>query len=474
MAAAEEKGSGSVEVRRIRELKKQIWRDPGDQFSPADMKIPMQSSGLVGEGEIGAASTEARPRDRRLAPLYRAGLICLFVISTLVSGRLLVWYWSQGPYATDLRIFLSGVELMRNGQGRELYQFAAEEAVQNRLFPDTKEAGYLSYNHLAYELLLYWPLARLPYRAALMTWGAINAGFLLLIAWLLKPFTKALREFSGIPILLWMIAFYPVLYVLGEGQDSIVTLLLIVLSLWLMEDRREFISGFTLGLVLFKIHLSLGIAFFVFLVPRKWRGVAGFATSAILMTGISMVMVGPSFVRDYLHIIRLQESTTPWGFIPRFMPNYRGILEWTLIRWLDMGSLLLLIFVLSLGTIGTTWIALRVRDRTAATALYAAAIPTALLVSYHLHVQDLSLAILPMLVLLDSCVRGEFGPVWARILILSLAGFYLFGAASGVVHYLVFHAALLVFPLILLWLASVGGAVSGRMQPAGGRIFQQS
>jgi hypothetical protein len=272
-------------------------------------------------------------------------LVCLFLISALVSGRSLVWYWSGGPCVTDLKIFVTGVELIRNGHRGETYKLAAQQTLQERLFPDTRKTGWLPYNHLAYELVLYWPLSRLPYRTALIAWGVINVGFLVLIARLMRPFTIALR------ILIWMIGFYPVLFVLGQGQDSIVTLLMLTLSLWLMQQKREFISGFALGLVLFKIHFAVGIAFFVFFVPRKWKGLLGFTTSAALTAGISIAMVGRSAVRDYMRIVREQRSATPWGFIPRFMPNFRGLFEWTLIRWLDLGSLLLVIFVCSLATV---------------------------------------------------------------------------------------------------------------------------
>jgi len=408
--------------------------------------------------------------ERRLRPRYRLGLIGLFLVCTLVSGRLLVWCWTQGPSVTDLRIFLTSVELMRIGHGQDLYHFEAQKALQYRLFPESQDAGYLSYNHLAYELLAYWPLARLPYHAALMTWGAINVGFLILIAWLMRPFTTALRAYTGIAILFWMVAFYPVLYVLGEGQDSVMSLVLIALSLWLMEREREYLAGFVLGLTLFKIHLALGIAFFVFLVPRKWRGLAGFATSSLLVTGISVGMVGRGFLSDYLRLIRQQESTTPWGFIPWFMPNFRGILEWTLIRWWDLGTILLVLFLVSLLVVGITWVMLRVRDTTSPLVLYSVAIPATLLVSYHLHVHDLSLAILPMLTLLNACVRRELSLGWARVLIISIGAFYLFGAAAGVVHYLVFHAVLFIFPLVLLWLVAIGSSVSGRPHEAAGSI----
>ena len=428
---------------------------------------------IAGVGDV-AAGRAAAPRRRRLEPIYRGVVIFVFLISTFAGARSVWWYWSQGPTATDLRIFLTGLELMRTGQRQQLYSPEAQQAAQERLFPEVRESGYLPYNHLAYELLLYWPLAGLPYRAALMLWGAVNVGLILLLAWWVSPLTKALRESSGIPILIWMLAFFPLLYTLGEGQDSVVTLLIAVCSLRLMKDEKEFLSGAALGLALFKIHLALGLAFFLFFLPRKWKGLAGFSASAALVTGISMAMVGPNFLSGYLRVIREQQSRTPWGFIPRFMPNFRGFLEWTLSGWLDVNSVLLTILLISLVTMGVTWILLRLADKTAATTLYAGSVPAVLLVSYHMHLQDLTLALLPMLLLLDSGVRGELRSGWTWLLLLASAGFYVFGAASLVTSYPLLHGALLAIPVWLLWLAAMGNLLRQPRGAVGGSIPQEN
>ena len=421
-----------------------------------------------------AAGRAASSRGRRLEPVYLGAVILVFLIGTFVGARSVWWFWSQGPSATDLRIFLSPIELIRTGQGSGIYKFAVEEAAHNRLFPEAEKTGYLSYNHLAYELLMYWPLSRLPYRTALMVWGAVNFGLVFLIAWLLTPFTKALRQFSRIPIFIWMLAFFPLLYTLGEGQDSVVTLLIVVCSLRLMKDEKEVLSGATLGLALFKIHLALGLAFFVLFLPRRWKGLAGFSVSTASVTGISMAMAGPNFVSDYLRVIREQQTRTPWGFIPRFMPNFRGFVDWTLNRWLDVNSILLTILLVSLVTMGVTWVLLRLPRKTTAAALYAGTIPAVLLVSYHMHLQDLTLALLPMLLLLDCCVRGELRSGWAWILLMASAGFYIFGAASLLTSYLLLHGALLAVPLSLLWLAAMGNLLTQARGASGGSIPQEN
>ena len=102
----------------------------------------------------------------RLPLSLRLALTGLFLISIEVSAYQVAWYFSHGPVVSDLRIFMTGVEIVRTGEGHELYDFDEHRRVQTRLYPETKRAGVLAFNHLAYELLLYWPVAHLPYRHA--------------------------------------------------------------------------------------------------------------------------------------------------------------------------------------------------------------------------------------------------------------------------------------------------------------------
>jgi glycosyl transferase family 87 len=386
----------------------------------------------------------------------RLALTGLFLISIEVSAYQVVWYFSHGPVVSDLRIFMTGVEIVRTGESQELYHFDEHQRVQTRLYPETKRAGVLAFNHLAYELLLYWPVAHLPYRTALMVWALMNLGLVLVIAWLLTPYTKALREATGLPVVLWLLAFYPVPYVLAEGQDSLIFLSLVVLSLRCAESGRTFLSGLLLALACFKFHLVLLIAFFAFFLPCKWRGLAGFATGSALVIGISRAIVGPSFAHDYISLLRNQEVRTPWGFVPGFMPNLRGFLSWALASWLDIGVIQPIVFVVSAGlVVSASGIILRSRSRQNESLYYAAAILSAGLVSYHLHMQDLTMAVLPMLILLDLAVRGKLSRAWTVGLVVAVTGLYAFRITAEFVPILLRHGCILAGPLLLLWLVSL-------------------
>jgi hypothetical protein len=395
-------------------------------------------------------------------------VFCL--ISIGVSGKQTLWYFSHGPVVTDLRIFMTGVDMMASGQGRQLYQFDAQEKAQIRLYPETRTSGLLPFNHLAYELLFYWPVSTLSYRMALLVWALGNVAIIFLIAWLLTPYSRALTQVAGTPLVLYLLAFYPVMYVLGEGQDSLIFLLLLVLSLRSMDNGRTFLAGFLIALACFKFHLALAIVFFVLFLRGKWRGLAGFVTGGTLVGGISLALVGPAIIHDYPAMLRRQDVMTPWGFIPWFMPNLRGFLQWALAPWLDVGAILPVVLISSavVGVVAT-WFVLRNRAKNDESMAYAVAILTTILISYHLHMQDLTMALLPMLVLVERAARewsdrgatreesggARVSTVWMAVLAITVAALYLYRIAAEAFPILVVCGYLLAVPIFVLWVVAL-------------------
>jgi hypothetical protein len=408
---------------------------------------------------------------RRLRAVPRWGLVVFCLISIGVSGRQMLWYFSHGPAVTDLRIFMTGIDLVSSGQGSELYHFDAQQKAQFQLYPETRTSGLLPFNHPAYELLLYWPISGLSYQLALLVWALANVGIVFLIARLLGPYTLALTRTTGIPLALCLLAFYPVMYVLGEGQDSLIFLLLLVLSLRSMDDGRTFLAGFLLALAGFKFHLVLLIAFFVLFLRGKWRGLGGFVVGGAVVGAISLALVGPAMIHDYPAMLSRQQVMTPWGFIPWFMPNLRGFLQWALVRWLDEGEVLPVVFMTSavVGVVAT-FLMLRsrakrtrsphdVKDESDESMVYAVAILTTILISYHLHMQDLTMALLPMVVLADRAL-GEWherrgAGTWTVLLAVTIAALYLYRIAAEVFLILLMRGCLLAVPVFALWVIAL-------------------
>jgi len=392
----------------------------------------------------------------RIPHKLRIALMCVLLVCLALNVRQVLLYFSLGPMASDFRIFMTGANMLRDGQGKELYNFAAQQAVQTRLYPETRGSGLLPFNHLPYELSLYLPFSYLPYPMALVAWQVLNVAVVLAISRLLRPYTAALRQASGVPVALWLFAFYPVTYVLAEGQDSLLFLLLLVVSLRCLDANRAFMAGFFLALACFKFHLALAIAGFAFVLTRRWLASAGFCAGAFLVFIISAAMTSFDFARGYSAMLRQQEMMTPWGFIPRFMPNLRGLMQWSLSRKFDVGIIFIIVVAVSvLLSLGTAWLVLRTSELRTELA-YSLATLTTVLVSYHFHLQDLAIASLPMMLLLNFMCWKTFPSFWKAPLTIGLVLLFCFPLLTLLFPVLFITGCLLTVPLLLLWIANVG------------------
>ena len=169
-------------------------------------------------------------------------------------------------------------------------------------------------------------------------------------------------------------------------------------------------------------------------------------------------------------MLRRQDVMTPWGFIPWFMPNLRGFLQWALAPWLDVGAILPVVLISSavVGVVAT-WFVLRNRAKNDESMAYAVAILTTILISYHLHMQDLTMALLPMLVLVERAARewsdrgatreesggARVSTVWMAVLAITVAALYLYRIAAEAFPILVVRGYLLAVPIFVLWVVAL-------------------
>jgi len=227
-----------------------------------------------------------------------------------------------------------------------------------------------------------------------------------------------------------------------------------------MDAGLTFLAGMLLALGCFKLHLALLVGFFVLVLTRKWRAIAGFAAGGALATGVSLAMVGPGMFSDYFSMLSKQEVMTPWGFFPFFMPNLRGFFRWTLRSYLEPGQILPVVFMASVIVgIVAAWLVARRRVPKGSSLLYSVAILTTILISYHLHMQDLAMVTLPILVVVDWTLRNQntssrLSQWWVAGLALSVGSIYLYRLAAEPFPILLFRGCYLAAPVFLFWMVA--------------------
>jgi len=143
-----------------------------------------------------------------------------------------------------------------------------------------------------------WPFAAvsgLSFGAALAVWIATNlaavAGALLLL-YRLSPQHRGL-------VTVLVLASAPFLQSLTHGQNTPISLLLVVAIAHAWRGGRDVLAGALTGLLLYKPQLAAAIAA-VLVLHRGWRAAGGLLAVVIVLLGAGMLTM-PGALSDYLH-----------------------------------------------------------------------------------------------------------------------------------------------------------------------------
>jgi Glycosyltransferase family 87 len=321
---------------------------------------------------------------------------------------------SDSLLGTDFPDFYCAARMLAEGHGHQLYDAAAQRQCQAHY---TGRVGTL-YIHPPFEAVLYLAVAWLPLRRAYLLWSLLSLAFL----------ATGMRRLANEALLPWdwriglaaSLTFVPALLCIVQGQDSLLLLLLVVLAFTALRRDRAFATGCWLGLGLFKFELVLPLVFVLALMPgrstlgRSARaGIAkGFGLVALALAGLSAAICGwPVFTAYPEFLAHLQKQPFA-GISPQAMANLRGLTffffhrdqsPWALAA-VSISSVAALTMTLTYwrharlaahGSLGPVDSIRYEFDRAFATTVL-----FVLLVSYHLNPHDLSLLLLPMVLLL--------------------------------------------------------------------------
>jgi len=318
----------------------------------------------------------------------------------LVLGLQLIIWLVYLPAAlqgnADFRNCYSTGLLLRSGRGHQIYDYAIQNDVQTAFISRT--ATGMPYVHPAYEALLFVPLSFLSYRYAFLCWLGLNLVCLLVSYRMLEKRFWPLREAWSYFPFLFTIAFAPFSVALLQGQDSLITLLLLSIALANLESRNDLRAGLLVGLAAYKFQLVLPVAF-LFFFWHKWRFVWGLCLSAFAAVIVSAIISGTQSLFSYVSYVR-EASVRFATLMPvQRMPNLRGLVS---LLHLCPAVTFAFVLLLSLGVMAlAAWSG---RQISAARQL-AIAISAATLVGYHVMTHDLSILLIPIAVVLDEDSR---------------------------------------------------------------------
>jgi hypothetical protein len=316
----------------------------------------------------------------------------------------------------DFGIFYYAAHMILDGSRHALYDVDAQHAFQIQYHrpPDTL------FRNPPFALIPILPLAKLPMTVAFSIWTATCFMLLFLSLKILENETHLF--FGNWPMML-SLAFVPVLASFLHGQFSLIVVASYAIAYALWRRRKLTLGGAVLAIATIKFQLVIGFVA-VLLLKRRWRELAGFACGSGILLLLSIWIVGIPSLLSYpafaLH------SDTPLSELPH-MANWQGLLTINGINHLA------LLVPLSLGTI--VWAAWAWKDLDRG---FAAATVAAMLVSYHMTPQDISLALVPFYLSMNTGVIPR-----ARVLL------FVFLSIMTTLAMVVFHVplAFLAIPL---------------------------
>jgi hypothetical protein len=321
----------------------------------------------------------------------------------------------------DFTAFYTAGRMLRAGQGVDLYDPAAQQAVQREFTTDSDlRRGPLRYIHPPYEALLFVPFAFLPYQSAFVIWDVFNLGMIVAAALLLRGTVPMLQKIRNWEIVLALLAFFPIFVNLFQGQDAILLLLLAVLAFRAMNAGSDFMAGCWLGAGLFRYQLVIPLVLILAMWGRR-RLVLGFLAATATALLLSLAIVGPQVALQYPAYIWAWSSNPGFGRTPTsLLPNLLGLLT----GWPGLDNVQLLLRVASLAlSVGLLAVVARIRKMASDPRFFnlgfSCAVITAVVVGYNTSTYDLALLVLPLAWVADYIAEERWqGRQSARALLL--------------------------------------------------------
>ena len=313
---------------------------------------------------------------------------------------------------SDFTVFYTAGTILRDGLGHQLYNNKVQYAVQNHF------AGHiplrnspLPYIHPPFEAAIFLPLSGLPYRQAFAVWDMLNVAALFGVAVSLRRSVGVLRSIPPWKFAIAAIAFFPVFACLLEGQDSILQLLLCGLAFNALKRKSDLLAGCWLGLAAFKFQFILPIV--LLLVIWRRRSVAlGFLAVAILLVLASVGLVGLENSLQYpAYVLQIVQAPGLGGVRSELLPNLHGLATgWPLFSSAAGSGLAAVISImLFLFAAWKGWPSPQPwpEHPRQLELQFSLAIVVSGLIAWQTNLHDLSLLVLPLVLLADYCLDAK-------------------------------------------------------------------
>ncbi len=390
-------------------------------------------------------------------PAHRRNLIFLAVLGSLLVQFLVAWQL-RGQIASgysDFSAFYTAGKIIDTGNGKHLYDLRTQAQIESTFTVRKDQTGFLPYNHAPFEALAFAPLENFSYPTAFWIWWGCNLLLGYFVLFLLRPHLAHLSAHFELAVLAPAF-FFPLLVAESQGQDSVLSLLLLTICFVALVRSQPGLAGCALACIAYRPQLALPMLLILAIAAEKrGRIVAGFLLTCVCLAFMSAATVGwrgllayPAFLEKFvpasvqLHVRR--------------MPNLRGLIYAAFGPHLPAHALTGMVAVISaiLAT-ATIWAwqskSSPIDDRQLK---YALLITVTALTAYHSYVHDMTILLLPLFIVWDWLAKTGLH-TWNRKL-LALCALLLFWLFGIVANPQLYACILLIFFGSLCWEIRMG------------------
>ncbi len=243
----------------------------------------------------------------------------------------------------DFPAFYAAAELVWSGQGRALYDFELQRAVENHHWPDLA-GDYYVFAYPPFFALLLAPLAALTPLAAKVLASLVLVAALLGALWLLRPVSAFVRQ-QFVFTLVYLLSFAPLQIALVWVQNTALTLLPFALVHLAAQAGRPLVMGLAAALLLYKPQFGALLAFYLLVWaqgnPPPGGGlkalIAGWGLGALALYLPGVLVLGWDWPLTWLSAAG-QFGAANFVINDTNMISLAGLVYWVADRALDLGA----------------------------------------------------------------------------------------------------------------------------------------
>ena len=232
--------------------------------------------------------------------LTYVGLAYFLLLTIGITG-----YWTllpvlKNPLDEDIVFVYVGVRIGLEHGWNHLYSIDLQRQYYAVLRPGAPFDELARYLHPPPLAWLYIPLTLLPIPVGFWTALVIQCGLLVAAWYVVAPGTG-----WGMPRILYLLAafaWYPVLYELRDGQPVMFVVFAVAACWRLAESGRPWLAGAVLALGVVKPQTALLVGPCL-LLGGYWRVGAAWVAAAGFLALVSIAMLGPGGINDYLSLL---------------------------------------------------------------------------------------------------------------------------------------------------------------------------